>query len=679
MKQNMEALQSSFTKKNNILQNARKTLKTEFFGIDAIIDEVIDNVSSWYTLSHLQERPVVINLWGLTGTGKSSLVKRLAELLNYNELYHHFDLGVSSGEMSFRRSFTELCDAKDDEPLLIALDEFQHARTLTGSGPFTAEIEEDRNRQIWELIDSGKIRYIDWGRRLWGFDDMIKKLEYLLESGIEVRNGLVHQGKKLYCDEFEMKYRSNSKVYFIQKRYYEDIIEFAGNELKFQLVKELEALLTKMSGPESIKFMKKVMRIGQKPRTKDFSKSLIFILGNLDEAYPMSSDFTAEIDADEFHEMSQKITVPVIKNALRTRFRSEQIARLGNIHVIYPALNKASYVQIIQKELGLMKEGLASTLHKAIDFDPSVNDLLYSEGVYPTQGVRPLLTTIHQILKSNFSHFIYEIIEKMDSIDSLYFSIENQKLICSYRKDEQEIYHKEVMVNCGLANLRQNKMDDEQAITAVHESGHAILSIVLLSTVPELILSITSDADNNGFVYTKPKRKFITRNDIKKRVAMMLGGLVAEELIFGEENLSGGSGSDIQSATKMLSAYYKSGGFGTTPIFYALHTQNETHAFHQVEEIEQEIKGIIEEGKELARTTLMEEKELLLAMANHLADHTSLRKNEIIQLVEEFAVNKDSMNRDLSFFRQTLKDQFENNQGVLKELRQGICLNNKSA
>ena len=63
------------------LQAAAHALKQELFGLDALIDRLIDAIRAWYVLPELIERPVIVCLWGLTGTGKTQLARRLAQLL----------------------------------------------------------------------------------------------------------------------------------------------------------------------------------------------------------------------------------------------------------------------------------------------------------------------------------------------------------------------------------------------------------------------------------------------------------------------------------------------------------------------------------------------------------------------------------------------------------------------
>jgi hypothetical protein len=67
--------------KSNLLEKAKETLKQEFIGLDKIIDELTAYISAWYLFPQLQERPLIINLWGMTGVGKSALVRTQIDLI----------------------------------------------------------------------------------------------------------------------------------------------------------------------------------------------------------------------------------------------------------------------------------------------------------------------------------------------------------------------------------------------------------------------------------------------------------------------------------------------------------------------------------------------------------------------------------------------------------------------
>lgn len=102
-------LKESFLNKQLQLEVTRITLKNEFFGIDKTVDELINNTRSWYVLNTYQTRPLVVNLWGLPGVGKTSLVLRLSELLSCQDQLYRFDLGNKQGSSSFRNNIDDIC------------------------------------------------------------------------------------------------------------------------------------------------------------------------------------------------------------------------------------------------------------------------------------------------------------------------------------------------------------------------------------------------------------------------------------------------------------------------------------------------------------------------------------------------------------------------------------------
>lgn len=84
------------------IKNASNVLKGEFIGIDSIIDQIIESIIPWYVTPEIITRPTVISLWGLTGTGKTSVAKRLLELLGIsgNCLYFNCATEVASQKES---------------------------------------------------------------------------------------------------------------------------------------------------------------------------------------------------------------------------------------------------------------------------------------------------------------------------------------------------------------------------------------------------------------------------------------------------------------------------------------------------------------------------------------------------------------------------------------------------
>jgi cell division protease FtsH len=439
---------------------------------------------------------------------------------------------------------------------------------------------------------------------------------------------------------------------------YDSIVSLAGEELNLVLMKDVEDVLLKMNGPETIEFLMRVFRIAQRPSLKNFSKSLIVILGNIDEAYTMSSNYSTEISADDFYEQSLKITVPQMKVALRMRFRDEQIARLGNTHIIYPSLNKKAFYDIIENELTKISVKMKEQVGISITFDQTVKDILYKEGVYPTQGARPLLTTIQTLIKSRISIYLNTIISEGLNTDKMHLHVADENiLVCEYFEKGERKFTQKDRLDLNLEPLRKSKNDELQAITAVHESGHAVLSAALLQVVPELIVSVTSDADASGYVYSKNDRKFFTRNEIIRHAAVMLGGTVAEEIVFGKELVTTGGSTDLKQATNLIMSTVKKEGMGSVQISCAKSNTEDSFLYHNFSQVEEEAIQLLEEARELAMNTLLQEKKALLMLSGRLANTSRMEKKDIKELLEEHLIASLSNFESQFTYRMCLIDQ----------------------
>lgn len=389
-------------------------LKERFIGLDSIIDEVISLMMPWYLFPEAQLRPTVINLWGLTGSGKTALVQGIIELLEHGRLYTHIDMGEFESDSAtwIKNIFTDDLEFFHQKPAVICLDEFQFARTLDGN---QRELGKDKLRVIWDLLDSGKIEYIPSNGTyiLFRADSCIKKLDKAIKSGVVIENGEVVAEEEVFLKLFETFFfdhydRHNeplSKGYFLSKDFIEGLYDlFSNDEFSKDYIRQQ---VKSSSLPELKKFILEAMKTQSATKELDLSQSLIFVLGNLDEAYPMSHSMNPDISADEFHEATTRITIASVKNALRKRFRSEQIARLGNNHVIYKSFRNIHFRQLITRELERIEKFVKASFGWRMDFDDSIIDIVYAEGVFPSQGTRPVFTTIKNLIESRIGKLCY--------------------------------------------------------------------------------------------------------------------------------------------------------------------------------------------------------------------------------------------------------------------------------
>ena len=362
----------------------------------------------------------------------------------------------------------------------------------------------------------------------------------------------------------------------------------------------------------------------------DCSKALIFVVGNLDEAYNIGGNMNPDIDADTLHAESLKINLGHIKRALKLRFRYEQIARLGNTHIIYPALKKETFNRIIEKELNIVAKNYEVELGLSVRFDSSVVDLVYREGAFPTQGARPLFTTINQLVSSKIGLMALRLIDCVKPGDSI--CVSSNEDIIRMSREEGSILHPiiEEKLTTFLDPLRKSKPDNVQTITAVHESGHAITAMALRGVVPTCMFSRTADSAARGFVHTKDDNDYLNRTQMIQKVAEFLGGNVAEEIIFGKGYVTSGSESDMRAVSEFTGHLVKACGMGSMlGRIYPDELPTELFLHDKEGEAEKNIQQILADGFRLANDVLRREKSLLIELAMALTRTNQLHSEEI--------------------------------------------------
>lgn len=664
--------------KQKLLNSARQTLKNEFVGIDLVIDKVIDSISTWFIFPHLQEKPVIINLWGMTGVGKTALIIRLSNLLQYDKKFYRYDMGNNSEQVSsLKEVFKELFNQNNGMSCILMLDEFQYAKTKNEQGE---EIDNNYSRIIWDLLDSGKFQAFQNNESTIRSIIKVKEIcEHGVKLGIVLKDGIVVEKADDYLKvadsyasfEFEgyggnqyCSYNNETQIVkFLPKFIIPDLYYYLREPglsiLHFH--KKIESL----TAEQTLNLLNKVLEIAQSNKWIDCSKSLIFLIGNLDEAYSMSSAFNPDISADEFHESSLKININHIKLALKKRFRNEQISRLGNNHIIYPAFNEYTFKEIIKRELNKISLTIKEQFSVSLSFTSQFEEVLYNEGVYPTQGTRPLFSTIYQFVNSKIPKLISEILLREKEVETILFNATGNTIHYHFKEEEKVLFSIDELVELNLEKLRRPTHDDYQAITAVHESGHTIVSIVASNKIPEYVCSTSSDTQSSGFMVSINNKKYLSKQELLQRIAIYMGGLLAEKIVFGEECMTCGAESDLHEATALASSAVKECGFGNLMAKINVASFQSSTSYHDLTgEYNSEVKTLIEEGCRLAESILKEENNLLLALSDYLSDERIIKKDKIAELVSKYGSTKikdtDFENGNFDTYRAVLKSKVKN-------------------
>ena len=191
---------------------------------------------------------------------------------------------------------------------------------------------------------------------------------------------------------------------------------------------------------------------------------------------------------------------------------------------------------------------------------------------------------------------------------------------------------------------RRLQTEEEKKLTAYHEGGHALVA----AYVPDLDnvgrVTIVPRGGSLGHTSLPPSRDRYneTRTRLMSMIAMMLGGRVAEELIFSE--ITTGAANDIEKATNLARKMVVE--FGMSPLGPISYNGNEeTHWIakqlgeaHKISEvmsakIDAEVKDIIEEGYKTARNVISEHRETLNRIADALLEQETLDEDEFMELV----------------------------------------------
>ena len=371
-------------RRNGVLASAATELKTQFIGIDSVIDELIDGIRIWYLLPDLLTRPVIVNLWGMTGVGKTDLVRRLVKAIGFTDRFLEIELNTTDSS-SYQPSVSALMDSNglaDGKPAIALFDEIQRFNTIDADGK---PMPVSKCSDFWELLSDGRLAK----RTRDDIDDLISEYRYYVRYAETQRKAGNDNGQDT-----------------------EEVGIWEGKSLKRRFAMEESAEeIGKLNRKQLIDRLGKIRDAKTVYEPVDHSKTLIIISGNLDEAFTMASMTSeADIEADIFHSFTEKITVVDIKNALSRRFRPEQVARFGNVHLIYRSLKRGHFEQLISREFRRIEQRTLDTTGIRCTLDPSMNAVVYANGVFPVQGVRPVFSSIADIIETHLTKVVFDAI-----------------------------------------------------------------------------------------------------------------------------------------------------------------------------------------------------------------------------------------------------------------------------
>lgn len=700
-------------RKNEIIDKAIIQLKKEFIGIDKQIDEIMDNVRTWYLFPQLQTRPLTICLFGLSGIGKTSIVKRISELLDIEKDYIYFNFASISESTAWeieQQIEDEIANEKSNR--MFVYDEFQYAATIN---PKTGEEYERKTglKTFWELLDTGLLHKRG---EFWNIRTPLKVLEYMSKINIKckmvIKNGVwlnpqecLREFKPYDIAKFHevFNFEMNEKVayqikntlndnsvnadpikpsvannqenevipFFIKESYLERIIDLY-DVTRGKISDKLDTYhrLEEMDCDEIYAFIGEVYENAKKGYDLKFNDSIIFVIANLDEAYHMSFDVNPDMSPDQFRKITEKISIVDVKEALKSRFRNEQITRLGNIQVIYPSFSEQNFKDLIDLTLNSYEKDAYKLSGFHLRFDDSIKKIIYGEGVYPTHGTRPIFSTVHEIVKSKFPEIIRHIYEKnlKEEVNYILYTfdkVNNYVVVICYDEQDKELTRKVFNVKLRLKKLRDSDIkNEEQALCALHESGHFVMYAKLFGKMPEKLVSKTTDSNTGGFLMEDidEAKKKVSRKDMLNEIKVLIAGYVAEKEIFGEEMTSGAS-NDLFKATQLASKLIRRFGMGNfayvatntdeqyDPCGLLLKEENQNY-------INQIIKDLINQAEKDVIDTFNnpEWRKMLKESALYLCENSAMPKDKMKEIYDKVSDNVKMSVRSDTFYHDAIEN-----------------------
>ncbi len=231
-------------------------------------------------------------------------------------------------------------------------------------------------------------------------------------------------------------------------------------------------------------------------------------------------------------------------------------------------------------------------------------------------------------------------------------NIVNEAALLAARKNKESVEMADIeeaidRVVAGLEKKRRVMSKKEKEIVAFHESGHAIVATTLPGADPVRRISIIPRGISAlGYTLQLPTedRYLMTRSELLDRLAVLLGGRVAEEIVFGE--ISTGAHNDLQRATDIATSMVKEFGMSETlgyvtfekekkPLFLPSSlASSKEYSEETAQKIDAEVKKIIDQTYQKAKDLLVLKKDKLEELARLLLEKEIVEEADLKKILQ---------------------------------------------
>ncbi|MDO8900404.1 MAG: ATP-dependent zinc metalloprotease FtsH [Phenylobacterium sp.] len=236
----------------------------------------------------------------------------------------------------------------------------------------------------------------------------------------------------------------------------------------------------------------------------------------------------------------------------------------------------------------------------------------------------------------------------------------NEAALMAARKNRRMVTQRDFedakdRVMMGAERKSMAMTDDEKRLTAYHEGGHALLALNVPATDPVHKATIIPRGRALGMVMQLPERDQLSMSyeQMTSRLTILMGGRMAEELIFGKDKITSGASSDIDQATRLARAMVTKWGF-SDKLGVVSYGENQDEVFlgHSVSRtqsvseetarlIDQEVKALVQNAFDEARRILTERIDELHKVAQALLEYETLSGDEIVNVIKGVAPKRE--------------------------------------
>jgi cell division protease FtsH len=240
-------------------------------------------------------------------------------------------------------------------------------------------------------------------------------------------------------------------------------------------------------------------------------------------------------------------------------------------------------------------------------------------------------------------------------------NIANEAAIIAARRNAKKISNADIteaFEKVAIGPERKTKVmnEKEKELTAYHEAGHAIVGHVLPDSDPVHKVTIIPRGGTGGVTWFLPPedKSYTSVVEFKDILARALGGRVAEKIIYGDDHITTGAGSDLRKATEIARDMIIEQGMGSKLRDQVFHEDSGGMVFDKItherpysddtaKEIDREVEQLIKEAAKRAEAVINGNRDSLDKLAKALLVEETLEEEAVLKVLKNTKLPKEAM------------------------------------